>query len=147
MRRPDGQLSPGVPTRRIWSGYHNPANVLLRLAPSGKQRDMQVAAKQSERMVNASMQEQGNATPPPETETFLSALVGTFIMVHTLADGHGTSAGFRGPQAANIYGRLEFNYPDTLVLETVEQGQPNGGKILIYKRAIVAIETRGTMSP
>ena len=98
-------------------------------------------------MVNDPMQEQGSATPPPETETFLSALAGTFIMVHTVVSNDGTSAGYRGPQAANIYGRLEFNYPDALVLETVEQGQPNGGRILIYKRAVVAIETRGTTSP
>lgn len=126
----------------MWSDYHNSMDALLRLVPvcKRKQRDKQFAAKRPERMVNAFMQEQGNATPPPETEAFLSALVGKFIMVHTLVSGLGTSAGYRGSQADDIYGRLESNYPDAIVLDTIKHGQPTGGRILVFKRAIVAIE-------
>lgn len=95
------------------------------------------------------MQEHSNTSTPTQTEEFLSALVGKFVMVHTLVGGQGASASYGASQAATIYGRLESNYPDALVLEIVEREQPNGGKILIYKRAIVAIEARaqGTTTP
>lgn len=93
------------------------------------------------------MQEHSNATTPTQTEAFLSALVGKSILVHTLVGGHSTPASYGAPQAATLYGRLESNYPDALVLEIVDREQPSGGRILIYKRAIVAIEARGTMTP
>ena len=89
------------------------------------------------------MQGQGNTPLSAQSEVFLSALVGKFIIVHTLVGGHGTHASYGAPQAATLYGRLESNFPDALVLEIVEDGQPTGGKILIYKRDIVAIEARG----
>lgn len=54
---------------------------------------------------------------------------------------------YGSPQAGTLYGRLESNYPDALVLEIVEHEQPNGSRILIYKRAIVAVEAHGTMTP
>lgn len=93
------------------------------------------------------MQENSNATTPTHAEAFLSTLVGKFIVVHTLVGSHEASARYGAPQAGIVYGRLESNYPDALVLEIVERDQPNGDRILIYKRAIVAIETRGTKKP
>ena len=93
------------------------------------------------------MQAQSDATPPTQTEAFLSTLIGRHVVVHTLVGGHESPARYGAAQAATLYGRIESNYPDALVLETFEQGQPDGGRILVYKRAIVAIETRGTMTP
>lgn len=92
------------------------------------------------------MQGESNMSTQARSEAFLSRLVGKFIVVHTLASGDGTPASYRGSQAATLYGRLESNFPDALVLEVVEDGQPNGGTILVYKRAIVAIEARRTMT-
>jgi hypothetical protein len=93
------------------------------------------------------MQEDSNATTPTQAEALLSALLGKFIVVHTLVGGHEAPARFGALQAGMLYGRLKSNYPDALVLEIVEREQPNGGTILVYKRAIVAIEARSTMTP
>lgn len=90
------------------------------------------------------MQESSNASTSTQAETFLSALVGKLIVVHTLVGGHEASARYGASRAATLYGRLVSNYSDALVLEIIEREQPQGGKILIYKRAIVAIEARGT---
>lgn len=90
------------------------------------------------------MERQSNTPLSAQSEIFLSRLVCKFVIVHTLVGGHGTPTSYGAPQAATLYGRLESNYPDALVLEIVEREQPSGGKILIYKRAIVAIEARGT---
>jgi hypothetical protein len=87
------------------------------------------------------MQNPHDAAPSPQTEAFFSRLVGKFVIVHTLVDGHEASARVGAPQAGTLYGRLESNYPDALVLEIVERNQPSRGRILVYKRAIVAIET------
>jgi hypothetical protein len=92
------------------------------------------------------MQDQSDKNSPTPSEAFLSALVGRPIVVHTITGGHEAPARFGVAQAAVLYGQLEANYPDALVLEIAEQGQP-GGRVLIYKRAIVAVEARGTTTP
>lgn len=93
------------------------------------------------------MQEHGHTLPSPQTEAFLSRLVGKPIVVHTVVGGHEASARPGAPQAGTLYGRLQANYPDAIVLEIIERERPSGGKILIYKRAIVAIEARDAMTP
>ncbi len=97
-------------------------------------------------MVKPPMQEHGDENPPTPSEAFLSALVGRPVVVHTITGGHEASARFGVEQAALIYGRLEANYPDALILESSVQGQP-GGRVLVYKRAIVAVEARGAPTP
>ena len=82
-----------------------------------------------------------------QSERFLSALVGKPIVVHTLVSGQETRARFGAAQAATIYGRLEANYPDALVLDIGERGQPGSGKILVYKQAIVAVEAHSATAP
>ena len=94
----------------------------------------------------SSMQEYNTVTSSRRSDAFLSKLVGTVIVVHTLVSGE-AYARPGVPQAAILYGRLESIYPDALILEIGDPGQPNGGKILVYKRAIVAIEARGTTTP
>jgi hypothetical protein len=93
------------------------------------------------------MQEDSNATTPTQSEAFLAALVGKPIVVHTLVSSHEASARPGVPQAGRLHGRLQANYPDAIVLEIVERERPDGGRILIYKRAIVAIEAQGAMTP
>lgn len=100
-----------------------------------------------ESLVKPPMQDQSDQGSPTTSEAFLSALVGRPIVVHTATGGHEASARFGSAQAAVLYGRLEANYPDAPVLEIAEQGQPGGGRILVYKRAIVAVDARGTMEP
>jgi hypothetical protein len=93
------------------------------------------------------MQEHSHTLPSPQTETFLSRLVGKPIAVHTVVSDHEASARPGASQAGTLYGRLQANYPDAIVLEIIERERPSGGKILIYKRAIVAIEARDAMTP
>lgn len=93
------------------------------------------------------MQGHSNATAQIQSERFLSALIGKPIMVFTLAENRGGFTGHGIGQAGELFGRLESNYPDALVLEIVEHGQPTGSRLLVYKRAIVAIEARGTTTP
>ncbi len=91
------------------------------------------------------MQRHSDENPPTPSEAFLSALVGRPIVVHTIIGGQ--QAAHPGVmQAATIYGRLDANYPDALLLETSVQGRP-GGRVLVYKRAIVAVEARGATTP
>ena len=94
------------------------------------------------------MQRHGDENSPTPSEEFLSALVGRHIVVHTVTGGQEASARFGAAQAATIYGRLAANYPDALVLEdaAMAPGQP-GGRVLVYKRAIVAVEARGAPTP
>ena len=93
------------------------------------------------------MPHQSDATSSLQSERFLSALVGKPIIVHTLVSGQETRARFGAAQAGMIYGGLEANYPDALVLALGEHGQPGGGKILVYKQAIVAVEVPGATTP
>ena len=92
------------------------------------------------------MQEHGDENSPTPSEAFLSALVGRHIVVHTVTGGHEAPARPGVAQAAVLYGRLDANYPDALILDTSEQGQL-GGRVLVYKRAIVAVEARGAPTP
>lgn len=70
-----------------------------------------------------------------QVEAFLSGLIGKAIIVHTLAVRAGAS------QGVTLSGRLESNYSDALVLEKLAHEKPTGQRILVYKWAIVAIET------
>ena len=92
------------------------------------------------------MQEHSDENPPTPSEAFLSALVGRPIVVHTITGGGEAPARFGAAQAATIYGRLDANYPDALLLDTSVQGQP-GGSVFVYKRALVAVEARGAPTP
>jgi hypothetical protein len=93
------------------------------------------------------MPQQSDAISSLQSERFLSALVGKPIIVHTLVSGQETHARFGAAQAGTIYGRLEANYSDALVLDIGDHGQPGGGKILVYKQAIVAVEAPGAATP
>ena len=93
------------------------------------------------------MPQESDANKSRQSERFLSALVGKPIIVHTLVSGQEMRARFGAAQAGTIYGRLEANYPDALVLDIGEHGQPGGGKILVYKQAIVAVEAPGATVP
>lgn len=93
------------------------------------------------------MQEQSRANSAQDAETFLQDLVGHRVVVHTLGHGqwqvpHTTGFGAATLGEATFAGQIEANFSDALVINTSNVDPSGGARILIYKKAIVAIEAR-----
>ena len=89
------------------------------------------------------MQERRIDLSSDESEQFLIAAIGKLVKVYTTypheIDRGGASLSTMG---GAFHGQLEAIFPDAVVVEQVTKGQATGSRVMIYKRAIIAIETR-----
>lgn len=79
----------------------------------------------------------GNVALDPEA--FLASLIGHAVAVYTMGRDWSAMPGHGASHSGPFIGRLHAQSADTLILETPEPGQASGKRVLIYKRAIVAI--------
>jgi len=88
------------------------------------------------------VQERQGGLSPEESEQFLVAQIGKLVTIYT-SYPHQIGMGANPTSMGGaVHGHLEAIFPDAVVVELIMREQPTGPRVLIYKRAIIAVETR-----